>query len=167
MYILIVLLNRSIMYFPSGIFLRYLFFSSSYRSPRGVTGTHYHKGFLLSTMYYKPALRVRLMLHSSVFCQLCFFKSLVFFSKKLFLPLGQARTHGAVCDISEEDELQFVKHLNSQGVKNIEMESAGFFALCHKAGVKCKSWSCSQTNSHRLNNWDTITYIIQSDHPIP
>ncbi|XP_071101007.1 uridine phosphorylase 1-like [Haliotis cracherodii] len=50
---------------------------------------------------------------------------------------GQARTHGAVCDISEEDELQFVKHLNSQGVKNIEMESAGFFALCHKAGVKC------------------------------
>ncbi|XP_046553112.1 uridine phosphorylase 1-like [Haliotis rubra] len=50
---------------------------------------------------------------------------------------GQARTGGAVCDINEGDERRFLKQLDSEGVKNIEMESAGFFALCHKAGVKC------------------------------
>ncbi|XP_067685550.1 uridine phosphorylase 1-like isoform X2 [Haliotis asinina] len=50
---------------------------------------------------------------------------------------GQARTGGAVCDINDGDEHRFLKQLDSEGVKNIEMESAGFFALCHKAGVKC------------------------------
>ncbi len=51
--------------------------------------------------------------------------------------LGQARTDGAFCDISEDERLQYLKEINSQGVDNVEMEATAIASLCHKAGYKC------------------------------
>ena len=58
---------------------------------------------------------------------------------KTFLSnfLGQARTDGAFCDISEDERLQYLKKINSQGVDNVEMEATAIASLCYKAGYKC------------------------------
>jgi len=49
---------------------------------------------------------------------------------------GQARLDGAFCDFMEADKMEFLQHAHDQGVRNIEMESVGFAAYCHRAGVK-------------------------------
>lgn len=53
----------------------------------------------------------------------------------VFLP-GQARLDGAFCEYEEEDKMKFLQELRNKGVCNIEMESLGFLAMCHYAGVK-------------------------------
>lgn len=54
---------------------------------------------------------------------------------------GQGRLDGAFCDYTEEDKMNFLNEVHHQGVRNIEMESLCFAAMCHHAGVKCKSFS--------------------------
>ncbi|KAK3107906.1 hypothetical protein FSP39_024898 [Pinctada imbricata] len=49
---------------------------------------------------------------------------------------GQARLDGAFCDYEEEDKMKYLSDLREHGVCNIEMESLGFLAMCHHAGVK-------------------------------
>lgn len=49
---------------------------------------------------------------------------------------GQARLDGAFCEYEEEDKMKFLQELRNKGVCNIEMESLGFLAMCHYAGVK-------------------------------
>ena len=49
---------------------------------------------------------------------------------------GQARLDGAFCEYEEEDKMKFLQELRDKGVCNIEMESLGFLAMCHHAGVK-------------------------------
>ncbi|KAL3836951.1 hypothetical protein ACJMK2_022353 [Sinanodonta woodiana] len=49
---------------------------------------------------------------------------------------GQGRIDGAFCDHDHDDKLNWLKHVHSQGVCNIEMESLGFITMCHRANVK-------------------------------
>ncbi|KAI8495707.1 Uridine phosphorylase 1 [Branchiostoma belcheri] len=48
----------------------------------------------------------------------------------------QGRLDGAFCDYTEEDKLQYLQKARDAGVRNIEMESLCFAALCKNAGVK-------------------------------
>lgn len=42
---------------------------------------------------------------------------------------------GAFCDYTEDDKLKFLQKIYDAGVRNIEMESVCFAALCKRAGV--------------------------------
>ncbi|XP_068909056.1 uridine phosphorylase 1-like isoform X1 [Tenebrio molitor] len=49
---------------------------------------------------------------------------------------GQGRTDGAFCDYTEAEKMTYLTQLQSNGVKNIEMEVVPFAALTHHAGIK-------------------------------
>ncbi|XP_067406523.1 uridine phosphorylase 1 isoform X3 [Emydura macquarii macquarii] len=49
---------------------------------------------------------------------------------------GQARLDGAICSYAEEEKLQYLKAAYDAGVRNIEMESSVFAAICNLSGVK-------------------------------
>ncbi|XP_025830741.1 uridine phosphorylase 1 [Agrilus planipennis] len=48
----------------------------------------------------------------------------------------QARLDGAFCEYGEQEKLDYMNQLRSNGVINIEMESIPFAALTHHAGIK-------------------------------
>lgn len=50
---------------------------------------------------------------------------------------------GAFCDYTETDKIEYLNHLRSQGVKNIEMEVLPFAALTHHAGIKAAAVCCA------------------------
>lgn len=45
---------------------------------------------------------------------------------------------GAICLYDEEEKLQYLKNAYESGVRNIEMESSVFAAMCNLSGVKGK-----------------------------
>lgn len=49
---------------------------------------------------------------------------------------GQGRLDGAFCDFSETEKMEYLTHVHSNNVLNIEMESLAFAALTHHAGIK-------------------------------
>ena len=49
---------------------------------------------------------------------------------------GQGRLDGAICDYKEEDKMEFVRKLDSLGVRNIEMEAAMFAAFTNHLNIK-------------------------------
>ncbi|NWI30661.1 UPP1 phosphorylase, partial [Sula dactylatra] len=49
---------------------------------------------------------------------------------------GQGRLDGAICLYTEEEKLQYLKEAYDSGVRNIEMESSVFAAMCNFSGVK-------------------------------
>ncbi|CAK8681804.1 uridine phosphorylase 1-like [Clavelina lepadiformis] len=50
----------------------------------------------------------------------------------------QGRLDGALCNHTEEDKMAFLKRAHDEfGVKNMEMESACFTAMCNRANTKC------------------------------
>uniref|UniRef100_H2ZBV0 Nucleoside phosphorylase domain-containing protein n=1 Tax=Ciona savignyi TaxID=51511 RepID=H2ZBV0_CIOSA len=50
----------------------------------------------------------------------------------------QARLDGALCSYSEEEKNAFIQKAHDiHGIKNMEMESTCFTAMCTRAGVKC------------------------------
>lgn len=49
---------------------------------------------------------------------------------------GQGRTDGAFCDYDDGHKLAWLRSVSEKGVVNMEMESLGFIALCHRAGVR-------------------------------
>ncbi|XP_063160301.1 uridine phosphorylase 1 isoform X2 [Candoia aspera] len=49
---------------------------------------------------------------------------------------GQARLDGAICTYTEEEKLQYLKEAHKAGVRNIEMESSVFAAMCNLSGLK-------------------------------
>jgi len=49
---------------------------------------------------------------------------------------GQGRLDGAICEYKEEDKMNYLRDVASQGVKNMEMEALVFGALTHMAGVR-------------------------------
>lgn len=57
--------------------------------------------------------------------------------------LGQGRLDGAFCDYAEADKIEYLNHLRSEGVKNIEMEVLPFAALTHHAGIKAAAVCCA------------------------
>ncbi|KAF1652721.1 Uridine phosphorylase 2, partial [Aptenodytes patagonicus] len=56
---------------------------------------------------------------------------------------GQGRLDGALCSFSSEKKLEYLKRAYDAGVRNIEMESTAFAALCGLCGLKGES-SCSR-----------------------
>lgn len=49
---------------------------------------------------------------------------------------GQARLDGAFCYYLEQDKKEFLQNAYAQGVRNMEMESLCFAAMCHHAQIK-------------------------------
>lgn len=49
---------------------------------------------------------------------------------------GQGRLDGAICLYNEEEKLQYLKEAYDSGVRNIEMESSVFAAMCSLSGVR-------------------------------
>uniref|UniRef100_A0A8D0BUM3 Uridine phosphorylase n=2 Tax=Salvator merianae TaxID=96440 RepID=A0A8D0BUM3_SALMN len=49
---------------------------------------------------------------------------------------GQARLDGAICSYTEEEKMQYLKAAYDAGVRNIEMESSVFAAMCNLSGLK-------------------------------
>ncbi|XP_074450531.1 uridine phosphorylase 2 isoform X4 [Larus michahellis] len=49
---------------------------------------------------------------------------------------GQGRLDGALCSFSSEKKLEYLKRAYDAGVRNIEMESTAFAALCGLCGLK-------------------------------
>ncbi|XP_026537053.1 uridine phosphorylase 1 isoform X1 [Notechis scutatus] len=49
---------------------------------------------------------------------------------------GQARLDGAICTYTEEEKMQYLKEAHKTGVRNIEMESSVFAAMCNLSGLK-------------------------------
>jgi len=50
---------------------------------------------------------------------------------------GQGRIDGAICDYTLEDKMAFLKKLDENKVRNIEMESHGFVAFCNRLNIRC------------------------------
>jgi len=55
---------------------------------------------------------------------------------RIDFSIGQGRMDGAFCDFTEEEKMEYLEKLKSNGVRNIEMESLAFAALTHHAGIK-------------------------------
>ncbi|KAI1237417.1 hypothetical protein IHE44_0014685 [Lamprotornis superbus] len=49
---------------------------------------------------------------------------------------GQGRLDGALCSFSSEKKLEYLRRAYDAGVRNIEMESTAFAALCRVCGLK-------------------------------
>ncbi|XP_067891390.1 uridine phosphorylase 2-like [Heterodontus francisci] len=49
---------------------------------------------------------------------------------------GQGRLDGALCSYSNEEKLEYLKKAYKAGVRNIEMESTVFAAMCHSCDLK-------------------------------
>ncbi|XP_043930699.1 uridine phosphorylase 2 isoform X1 [Protopterus annectens] len=49
---------------------------------------------------------------------------------------GQGRLDGAFCTFSTEEKLEYLTEAYTNGVRNIEMESTVFAAMCHLCGLK-------------------------------
>ncbi|XP_072197231.1 uridine phosphorylase 2 isoform X3 [Excalfactoria chinensis] len=49
---------------------------------------------------------------------------------------GQGRLDGALCSFSNERKLEYLKRAHDAGVRNIEMESTAFAALCGLCGLR-------------------------------
>lgn len=73
----------------------------------------------------------------------------------LFFPIpfhiGQARLDGAICTYTEEEKMQYLKAAFEAGIRNIEMESSVFAAMCNICGLRGKlterfNWKHDCTN---------------------
>nr|XP_056717510.1 uridine phosphorylase 2 [Euleptes europaea] len=49
---------------------------------------------------------------------------------------GQGRLDGALCSFSNENKLEYLKRAYNAGIRNIEMESTVFAAMCRLCGLK-------------------------------
>ncbi|KAG8442701.1 hypothetical protein GDO86_011482 [Hymenochirus boettgeri] len=49
---------------------------------------------------------------------------------------GQARLDGALCSYTEDEKMQYLKAAYDAGVRNIEMESSVFAAMCNITGLR-------------------------------
>ena len=52
---------------------------------------------------------------------------------------GPGRLDGALCSFSREKKVDYLKRAYKAGVRNIEMESTVFAAMCRLCGLKGKS----------------------------
>lgn len=53
-----------------------------------------------------------------------------------FVCPGQARLDGAFCSYTEKDKQDYLTKAYESGVRNIEMESSVFAAMCKLSGLK-------------------------------
>lgn len=50
--------------------------------------------------------------------------------------IGQGRLDGALCSFSTEEKLDYLRKAHEAGIKNIEMESTVFAAMCRVCNLK-------------------------------
>eukprot|EP00063_Salmo_salar_P044824 XP_014019659.1 PREDICTED: uridine phosphorylase 2-like isoform X1 [Salmo salar] len=65
---------------------------------------------------------------------------------------GQDRLDGALCSFSTEDKLEYLRKAYNTGVRNIEMESTVFRAMCHVCAIKINQSPMSLTFFDRENS---------------
>ena len=53
----------------------------------------------------------------------------------LLVSLGQGRLDGALCCYTEQDKQEYLRAAHAAGVRNIEMESSVFAAMCSACGL--------------------------------
>jgi len=53
-----------------------------------------------------------------------------------FSCIGQGRLDGALCSFSTEEKFEYLRKANEAGVRNIEMESTVFAAMCRVCNLK-------------------------------
>lgn len=63
---------------------------------------------------------------------------------------NQARTDGAFCSFTKSDQKDYLNHLYTIGVRNIEMEIVQFAAIVHRAGLR--AIACCITLVDRLDD---------------
>lgn len=66
----------------------------------------------------------------------------------------QARLDGAFCMITAEEKMEYLRFLHGKGIRNIEMEAAGFAAFCQHMGIPAADVCVALLN--RLNG-DQVT----------
>jgi uridine phosphorylase len=66
----------------------------------------------------------------------------------------QARLDGAFCMITAEEKMEYLRSLHAKGIRNIEMEAAGFGAFCKHMGIPAACICVALLN--RLNG-DQVT----------
>lgn len=55
---------------------------------------------------------------------------------KLCFGTGQARLDGAFCSYTEDDKQRYLAEAHAAGVRNIEMESSVFAAMCKLSNLR-------------------------------
>lgn len=77
--------------------------------------------------------------------------------------LGQGRLDGALCSFSTEEKLEYLRKAHEAGIRNIEMESTVFAAMCGVCNIKGTlrtfplinlsnhSWGYQMANHSNLN----------------
>lgn len=80
--------------------------------------------------FYRPKLDLQLYFYIG-----CLVKNYSFLIGNVVLFTGQGRLDGAFCDYTLEDKLSFLNKVHKAGVRNIEMESVCFAAMCKRAGI--------------------------------
>ncbi|KAL4228888.1 Uridine phosphorylase 1 [Mactra antiquata] len=85
---------------------------------------------------------------------------------------GQGRLDGAFCEHEDEEKKSWLRSLNENGVMNMEMESLGFIAMCHRANIRGAVCCVTlldrfdgdgiTTNRQLLYEWQTYPQIIVS-----
>ncbi|XP_060551590.1 uridine phosphorylase 1-like [Ruditapes philippinarum] len=85
---------------------------------------------------------------------------------------GQGRVDGAFCEHEDGEKFSWLRKLKDNGVTNMEMESLGFIAMCHRANIKGAVCCVTlldrfegdglTTNRQLLSEWQTFPQIIVS-----
>ncbi|XP_073516082.1 uridine phosphorylase 1-like isoform X12 [Phyllobates terribilis] len=77
---------------------------------------------------------------------------------------GQARLDGAICSYTEEEKMQYLKAAYEAGIRNIEMESSVFAAMCNISGLRVSSSIPDPADAegcHTLKPGDYVLPIIR------
>ncbi|KAH3700129.1 uridine phosphorylase 1-like [Dreissena polymorpha] len=83
---------------------------------------------------------------------------------------GQGRIDGAFCEHDEEEKMLWLREMHEAGVTNLEMESLGFIAMCHRANIKGAVLCVTlldrfegdgiTTNLQLLHEWQTYPQML-------
>ncbi|XP_068425869.1 uridine phosphorylase 1 isoform X1 [Clinocottus analis] len=77
---------------------------------------------------------------------------------------GQARLDGAFCSYTEKDKQDYLKQASEAGVRNIEMESSVFAAMCRLSGLRAAVVCVTlldRLNGDQLNNSPEVLHSYQ------
>lgn len=71
--------------------------------------------------------------------------------------VGQARLDGAICSYTEEEKAQYLTAAYKAGVRNIEMESSVFAAMCNIIGIKGKQHMCPVSHKSLVSTVNSLS----------
>lgn len=79
----------------------------------------------------------------------------------------QARMDGAYCDFTKDEQQAYLARMHDKGVRNFEMESAGFAAFCNRLGIPAACMCVTLLNRFEGDqvNLDPVTYADYCSRP--